>query len=125
MMVPCVQYCSCHCGPGRVLTDLRYWLSKEADARQVTLKIPAENFSLCDMAQFTNVQRGLDCGMWMLRRADLLSRNVQPWVLEQDDMAYWRRRTMLELLKQAHLEDVGERVPQMPAATSPDLGDLS
>ena len=97
-------YCSLLDGPGRILNDLRMWLRCESESRGITLKVPAQDFELCDMAAFINSQRGVDCGMWILRRADLLSRNVRASLLLQKDMLYFRRITMLEILKCAFLD---------------------
>ena len=47
---------------------------------------------------------GFDCGVFMTRTADYISRDAElDWT--QDDMRYFRRRMVLEILNKALLED--------------------
>ena len=52
----------------------------------------------------TNRQRGVDCGMWVIRRMDHLSCNVQASLLVSENMRYYRRRTMLEICRKMPVE---------------------
>eukprot|EP00966_Prymnesium_polylepis_P103836 2404456-Prymnesium_polylepis.1 len=89
--------------PGEVLSNLQRWLKDEAHGDAAHGKPEVDlDLSVWEMVCYkdgTPRQRdGSNCGVIMLRTAQCLAQGARLDSIAQEDMAYWRQRTVYELL---------------------------
>ena len=81
----------------QILAYLRRWLEDEHIDKQQGAVLDTSQFG-CRLNGGPRQQNGFDCGMFVLRSAECRARNAK-LTFSQADMAYFRRRTVLELLR--------------------------
>ena len=81
----------------QVLACIRQWLEDEHKDKKQGEALDTSTFR-CRVNIGPPQQNGCDCGMFVLKTAEYRARGA-PLTFSQADMAYFRRRTVLELLR--------------------------
>ena len=83
------------------LRTLRRWLGEEHKDKKGGAEYDTSGWSDVTWKQGETPQQhnGSDCGVFMTRTADYLARDAQ-LDFTQEEMEYWRRRMVLEILRQ-------------------------
>ena len=86
---------------GTYLSNLRRWLGEEHKDKKGGAEYDTSEWKDVTWKQGETPQQmnGSDCGVFMTRTADYLSRDAQ-LDFRQEDMQYWRRRMVLEIVTQ-------------------------